>query len=202
MSTASTVATAPRATPAASVRLAQPPASPRTAVVALGSVVMCDDGAGAAALGVLEAGWELPEAVDRLDLGTPGPYFAEYVRGYDALIVMDALRTPGAPGEVKRFDEEELRRTPSGPRLTPHVLDLGEALAALDFEGCRPRRVVAVGVVPERVRAGTELSPVVSGALPVMAALVARELEALGFAAPRRERPEISAPWWEGRATS
>jgi hydrogenase maturation protease len=184
-------AVAPTATPRSA-----PAAASRVAIVALGSVVMGDDGAGAAALAELEAGWELPDAVDRIDLGTPGPYFAEYVRGYDALIVMDALRTPGAPGEVKRFDEEELRRTPSGPRLTPHVLDLGEALAALDFEGCRPRRVVAVGVVPERVRAGTELSPVVRGALPVMAGIVARELEALGFAAPRRACPQAAVSWW------
>jgi hydrogenase maturation protease len=161
---------------------------------------MGDDGAGAAALAELEAGWELPDEVDRIDLGTPGPYFAEYVRGYDALIVMDALRTPGAPGEVKRFDEEELKRTPSGPRLTPHVLDLGEALATLDFEGLRPRRVVAVGVVPERVRAGTELSPAIRAALPVMAGIVVRELEALGFAAPRRERPETVVRWWVSEA--
>lgn len=192
----STTPTAGAAASAAEAAVLAPVAPPRTAVIALGSVVMGDDGAGAAALGVLEAGWELPDAVDRIDLGTPGPYFAEYVRGYDALIVIDALRTPGSPGEVKRFDDEELRRTPSGPRLTPHVLDLGEALAALDFEGCRPRRVVAVGVVPERVRAGTELSPVVSGALPVMAAIVARELEGWGFPVPRREHAEVVAPWW------
>ncbi len=176
--------------------LAAPARLPRTAVIALGSVVMGDDGAGAAALAELEAGWELPEAVDRIDLGTPGPYFAEYVRGYEALIVMDALRTPGAPGQVKRFDEKQLKATPAGPRLTPHVLDLGEALATLDFEGCKPERVVAIGVVPETVRAGTELSPAIRAALPEMAELVARELEALGFDAPRRERPAAPVVWW------
>ena len=91
---------------------------PRTAVVALGSIVMGDDGAGAAVLAELEAGWELPEALDRIDLGTPGPYFAEYVRGYENLVVIDALRSPGAPGSIRTFNESNLARVPAGSRLT------------------------------------------------------------------------------------
>jgi len=157
---------------------------------------MGDDGAGAAVLAALEAGWELPGELDRMDLGTPGPYFAEYVRGYDALIVIDALRTPGPPGTVRTFDENELRDTPSGPRLTPHVLDLGEALAALDFEGARPARVRVVGVVPERVRAGTELSPTIAAAIPAMAEIVAAMLGELGFDVRRRASPVTAPAWW------
>jgi hydrogenase maturation protease len=169
---------------------------PRTAVVALGSVVMGDDGAGAAALAALESGWELPETVDCLDLGTPGPYFAEHVRGYDALVVVDALRTPGEPGTVRTYGESELSLASTGPRLTPHVLDLGEALATLDLEGLRPAIVRVVGVVPERVRAGTELSPRVAAAIPDAAAAIARELAALGLVPERRARPLAPATWW------
>jgi hydrogenase maturation protease len=183
--------------PASAPADALTPAAPlRTAVVALGSIVMGDDGAGAAVLAALEAGWRLPDEVDRMDLGTPGPYFAEYVRGYDALIVIDALRTPGPPGTVRAFDETELRDTPCGQRLTPHVLDLGEALAALDFEGVRPTRVRVVGVVPERVRAGTELSTTVATAVPEMADAVVRTLRDWGFDAPRRAAPAAADRWW------
>jgi len=157
---------------------------------------MGDDGAGAAALSALEAGWELPQEVDRLDLGTPGPYFAELVRGYEALVVIDALRTPGEPGTVRSFTEDELRLVPAGPRLTPHVLDLGEALAALEFEGCRPDHVHVVGVVPERVRAGTELSATVAAAVPVMAERIAAALRELGHAVAPRPEPAVAASWW------
>jgi len=183
--------------PASAPADAVTPAAPlRTAVVALGSIVMGDDGAGAAVLAALEAGWELPAELDRMDLGTPGPYFAEYVRGYDALVVIDALRTPGAPGTVRAFDEHELRDTPCGPRLTPHVLDLGEALATLDFEGLRPARVRVVGVVPQRVRAGTELSPTVAAAVPAMAEAVAGTLRDWGFDVTRRAAPAADVRWW------
>lgn len=183
--------------PASAPADALTPAAPlRTAVVALGSIVMGDDGAGAAVLSALEAGWQLPDELDRMDLGTPGPYFAEYVRGYDALIVLDALRTPGAPGTVRTFDETQLRDTPTGQRLTPHVLDLGEALAALDFEGARPAHVRVVGVVPERVRAGTELSATVAAAIPAMAEAVAAMLGELGFDVRRRAAPAVDHPWW------
>lgn len=169
---------------------------PRTAVVALGSIVMGDDGAGAAALAELEAGWELPPEIDRLDLGTPGPYFAEYVRGYEALVVVDALRCAEAPGTIRTFAEDELNLVPAGPRMTPHVLDLGEALATLEFEGLRPREVRVVGVVPASVRAGTGLSDTVTAAVPRLAAALAEQLRELGFDLRRREKAAVADTWW------
>jgi len=169
---------------------------PRTAVVALGSIVMGDDGAGAAVLAALEAGWDLPRELERLDLGTPGPYFAEYVRDYEQLVVIDALRSPGEPGEVKCFDESTLRAVPAGDRLTPHVLDLGEALARLAFEGRAPAKVRVVGIVPDAVRAGTELSASVRSAVPRAAMAVAGALEDLGIEAVRRARSEEPVTWW------
>lgn len=173
---------------------------PRTAVVALGSIVMGDDGAGAAVLAELEAGWELPEALDRVDLGTPGPYFAEYVRGYENLVIIDALRSPGDPGTIKTFNESTLTRVPAGGRLTPHVLDLGEALAALEFEGAAPKRVRVVGIVPAVVRAGTELSPAVHEAVPQAAEAVVEALQALGWNPVRRAERAPAEAWWSDDA--
>lgn len=171
-------------------------AAPKTAVVALGSVVMGDDGAGAAALEQLAADFELPAGVDLLDLGTPGPYFAEYLRGAEAVVVLDTVRAERAPGEIVVYRGDAARRPPS-PRSSPHSPDLGEALATLAVEGLEPRHVVVIGVVPQRVAAGTALSAAVRDALPAVAALAAAELAALGHAVVPRDRPRPALLWWE-----
>lgn len=182
--------------PAARSGIGAVAAPPATAVVALGSIVMGDDGAGAAALARLEADFELPIGIEVLDLGTPGPYFAEYLRGAEAVVVIDTVRAEGAPGKIVVYRGDAARRPPS-PRSSPHSPDLGEALATLAVEGLEPRHVVVIGVVPERVAAGTALSASVRGALPALAALAAAELAALGHAVVPRDLPRPAHLWWE-----
>jgi hydrogenase maturation protease len=155
---------------------------------------MADDGAGAAALHRLEAGWDLPAGVELLDLGTPGPYFAEYLRGFDAVIVLDALGTKGEPGTVVVYADAELPAGPAGTRLTPHAIDLGAARATLEFEGDAPSRWFAVGVVPARIEAGIGLTPAVEAAIPAMAAAAAAELARLGIAVASRELEAAEGP--------
>jgi hydrogenase maturation protease len=158
---------------------------------------MADDGAGAAALHRLEAGWDLPAGVDVLDLGTPGPYFAEYLRGYGAVVILDALAGEGVPGEIRTYEDDALPFGTAGTRLTPHAIDLGAARATLDFEGDGPARWIAVGIVPQTIEAGTELTPPVQAALHAAAATAAAALERLGHVVPERREATEDAPWWE-----
>jgi len=160
---------------------------------------MDDDGAGAAALVLLDAGWRMPPGVELLDLGTPGPYLAEYLRGYSAVILLDTVRLDAPPGTVRVFRGDELRRHRS-PRLSPHSPDLAEALGVLAVGGDGPRSLVVVGVVPEHVASGTRLSAAVRAALPEMAAAAVAELETLGRTASRRATPAPPAYWWAAPA--
>lgn len=172
--------------------------APRAAVVALGSVVMGDDGAGAAALATLEARYALPAGVEVLDLGTPGPYLAEYLRGYEAVIVLDTVRMPGAPGSLHVLSGEDFRASAS-PRLTPHSPDLGAALADLALRGEPVPEVTVLGVVPGRVAAGTDLSLAVDEAVPFLATLAVAALRDLGHDVPRRPDAPRPAFWWQHR---
>jgi len=158
---------------------------------------MGDDGAGAAALAALEAGWELPVEVERLDLGTPGPYLAELLRGFEAILVFDTIKAAAPPGEVRLIAIDPHKPPPSVQRFTPHTPDLGEALATLAFEDMAPTDVELIGVVPDVVDAGTELSERVQKAVPLMASLAAAELETLGFTIRRRDVAPMPTLWWE-----
>lgn len=169
----------------------------RTAILALGSVLMGDDGIGPALLAWVEAHFELPAEIERVDLGAPGPELADWLAGRDAVVFLDAARLPGArPGEVHRFSWQELATMPRGPQLSPHDPGLGEALLKADFAGEGPGEAAMIGIVPARIALGTELSAEVAAALPAAAAALVAELARLGHAVRRRERPEPIEAFW------
>jgi|CXWL01.1.fsa_nt_gi hydrogenase maturation protease len=170
---------------------------PRAAVVGLGSVVMGDDGAGAAVLAHLTAAWHLPAGVDILDLGTPGPYLAEHLRGYDRLILVDTINCVAPPGTVRTYSGEAVLAAAVAPRLSPHQPNLAEALGQLALEGMAPRSLLVVGVVPELVGAGTELTAAVRSAVPEMVQTILDALREWGLAAFPRTPAVAPDLWWE-----
>jgi len=168
----------------------------RIALVALGGVLEGDDGAGPAALAELSARWLLPPEVEPLDLGTPGPYLAEHLRGYDAVVILDAVRSQLPAGTVVvETDATRIRSAPA--RMSPHDPNLGEALDLLALEGQLPEEVVIVGVVPRRVGLGTELSEEVAASIPILAETAAHQLRRLGATPHLREQPLQADRWWE-----
>jgi hydrogenase maturation protease len=187
-------ATAPTALPLAAPGRGE---GPRCAVFALGSVLMGDDGVGASLLAHLEARWELPPEVTLLDLGTPGPDLADWFAGYQAVVVVDALRLAGAPpGTVRELSRAELAQLPRGPRMSPHDPGIGEALLKAELTGEAPRDLVLVGIVPARAELATTLSPPVAAALEEAEARVIALLERWGVAARKRREPLPVRAFW------
>ena len=62
------------------------------------------------------------------------------------------------------------------PDLSLHELGLLETLALATQLGAAPGEVVIIGIVPESVRSGLEMSPVVAAAVPGVIDLVMKEL--------------------------
>ena len=168
----------------------------RIAVLGLGSVLMGDDGVGPFAVELLDSRWRFPAGVTLLDLGTPGPDLADYLVGLEAALVVDAIRAPGRPGEVRVFRGEEIDLLPNLPRISPHDPNLRQALLTVELAGQKPGEVILVGVIPERVELGTELSAPVRAALPELEAVLLEELRRLGVPPDRRVRERSPRTWW------
>ena len=170
----------------------------RTAILGLGSVLMGDDAAGPHVLRRLEAEYELPPEIEVLDLGTPGPELAHIIEGLDALIVIDTIKAPGEPGDLHVLRREEILAGQGAPdRLSPHDPSLRQALVAASLLGHSPQDVLLIGIVPGDNHLGIGLSPGVRVALWGATALVAAELERLGYEVPRREEQAGDKAWWE-----
>jgi hydrogenase maturation protease len=157
-------------------------------VLGLGNILLGDEGVGVRIVETLADCYDLPPEVETLDGGTSGMDLLNAVAGRDHLIVADAVNLDAEPGSVVRIADDDVQaffRT----RISPHQIGLSDLLAALVLLDEAPARVTIIGVVPEDLGLGTDLSPCATVARGEAAALVAAELRDLGLAvSPRRER--------------
>jgi hydrogenase maturation protease len=181
----------------------------RIGILGLGSVLMGDDALGPYAVELLSSRWRLPPGVSVLDAGTPGPDLVDHLLDLDAAIVVDTVRGPGGAGSpdpagtIRLYRRDEVMALPTSPRTSPHDPDLRQALLTADLAGRAPAEVLLVGVVPERVELGTELSRPVRESLPLVESVVVAELRRLGVEPERRRHPPDAATWtcwWEREA--
>jgi hydrogenase maturation protease len=69
----------------------------RIGVIGIGNVLMGDDAFGPHVIRVLQAGYAFAPGVDVQDMGTPGLDLTAYLAGLDALVLVDTVKSAGAP---------------------------------------------------------------------------------------------------------
>lgn len=120
---------------------------------------MCDDGVGVHAIRLLEE--DRPEGVVLADVGTAVLHCQHLFEEADEVIAIDAVCVGDKAGSIYSFDgiDAELKEHPT-------IHDLGlRALVELIPEESRPN-ITILGVEPEKIEYGMELSKTVSNVLP------------------------------------
>jgi hydrogenase maturation protease len=172
----------------------------RIRVIGLGNVLMRDDAFGPYVVRLIEAFYVLPPDVQVIDVGTPGLDLIPYVCGADVLVIVDTVRTDGAPGDIRVFSTADILADAVQPRLGPHDPGVKEALLTARVAGSAPGEVLLVGVVPETVEPGVELSASVRSSLAPVVGWIVTELTARGAGPRLRATPQRPAIWWERAA--
>ena len=149
-----------------------PEAAPRTVIVGVGNLLMKDEGVGIHAVRRLQE-LDLPEDIEIVDGGT-SPDLVAYVGPGDRLIIVDAARAGGEPGAVYRFRPEDLAHE-AADLASAHQLGVVPNLKLLELAGAAPREVVIIGVEPEEIAPGLELTDTLAARLAVVVDVVLRE---------------------------
>jgi hydrogenase maturation protease len=157
-----------------------------TLVLGVGSPLMGDDGLGLAALEALRSGWTFDPPVELVDGGTWGMMLLPQIEEAKRLLIVDAIRAGGRPGELVELDREALPRG-LGTKLSPHQIDLREVLALADLRGRLPEDSAALGLEPDRVEMDAELSECAAASLPALVDRIIALLRSWGHAAYRTE---------------
>lgn len=146
-------------------------------VLGMGNLLLKDEGIG---VHVAHAVQEMtsPDNVELevIDGGTlpDAPLSFEEV---DKLIVVDAVRAGGEPGAIYRFHPEDIKL--NDRMLTSlHQISLLESLRLMEGFGQKPKPkdVVIIGIEPEDMNLGLELSPKLQQRIPQIIEVVLEEV--------------------------
>lgn len=150
--------------------------TPGIVIVGVGNLLLSDDGAGIHAVRRLRRDARVGSAARIIDGGTVGTNLLAEVCGCEKLLIIDAVDVGLPPGTTIRMDFSGPDRQKIESR-NAHQSGIPGLLDDLRLLGQAPRQVVLVGVQPGAMGWGTELSPEVASALPVVTAEVGRQVD-------------------------
>ena len=135
---------------------------------------MRDERVGIAVLEAL-AGRELPEGVTLRETGTDGYGLVNDIEDAEVAIIVDCADMGQEPGTVRAFGPDEVESTVEDQRLSMHSINLLGVIQLAQQLGYAAR-IRIVGIQPQVVEMGEELSEPVAAAVPRAVELVEKEI--------------------------
>ncbi len=143
-------------------------------VLGIGNILLGDEGIGVRVVEAMHS-IELPDNVDLADGATGGANLVELIANRRKVIVIDAMDAAAPPGTIRRLTPDELAPA-DRIYLSLHELGLLDTLRIARQLNCAPAEVIVIGVQPDIVAPGLELSPTLNNAVPRILEAVREEL--------------------------
>ena len=149
----------------------------KTLVLGIGNDILGDDGVGIHITREAARRINTPDVTVE-ETGAAGLSLLERIRGYDRLIIADAILTENTEvGKIHRLTLKDLAKT--NDSITPHeaalrtTLEIGNSL----FPGEMPKDVVIFAIETHNVEdIGSEMTPAVRAAVPRVVRMIMAEI--------------------------
>lgn len=166
------------------------------AILGIGNVLQRDDGIGIKILAYLDAHYRFPENVELIDGGTCGATLNTAIVDKQWLIIIDALNVPGEPGEIRVLASESFINRPPQTKMSPHQVGFLDLIQLMRMEGTGPEELELIGIIPEILDNGADISPPVDATVKPVAQQVLELLEKRGIIPEERDPPLKPDYWW------
>lgn len=164
---------------------------PRITVLGVGNILFGDEGFGVRVVEKMQERYEFPQEVTLVDGGVLGLNLLGTISVADYLIVVDAIRNRGKPGDIHRLEGDQIPQRILA-KNSLHQVDLLEALTLCQALDKVPKTVI-VGVEPADIETlQVEMTPVIQAKVDEMIDLVLAELDRLNVSYRRRTEDDVS----------
>jgi len=154
-------------------------------ILGIGCILYRDEGFGVRVIEKLQETYEFPENVSLVDGGVLGLNLLSVLSEADYLIVVDAVRNRGNPGDVYRIEGDAIPARIRG-KNSLHQVDFLEALTVCQALDKVPETVI-FGVEPEDIETlSLELTPAIRVRMDEVIDMVLEEVRRLGASYRRR----------------
>lgn len=140
---------------------------------------MQDEGVGVHLVNALSQKYSFEPKIELIDGGTTGtdllPYFAENSH----ILLLDAVNFHKEPGFIGSYENDEIL-TRLNTKLSLHHLGLTDVLSTNKLLGVRPEQTFLLGIQPEQMEVGMELTETVKLRLPRMEEVALQKLAEWG----------------------
>ena len=173
-------------------RLAQPDRnpfddiySPEVMILGIGSILYSDDGFGIRVIEQIERDYEFPDEVLVVDGGVLGINLLGVISKPNHLVVVDAIRNRGNPGDLYRLEGDAIPERIRA-KNSLHQVDFLEALTLCQVFDKVPQTVI-IGVEPQDYETlSLALTPIVHARIEPAIRMVLDELTRLGVSHRRK----------------
>jgi len=148
---------------------------PGIMVLGIGNLLCRDDGVGVRTVMEMRGQGEY-SGVRFIDGGTSPDLISLLDGDVERLIIVDALRAGGRPGDIYHLDllEENIA---DGTATSLHGMGILDSLKLMRQLGQQPPQVTVIGIEPADISHGLHLSPVMEAKLPDVIRAVRTEID-------------------------
>ncbi|HWP97745.1 MAG TPA: HyaD/HybD family hydrogenase maturation endopeptidase [Syntrophomonadaceae bacterium] len=147
-------------------------------ILGLGNPLFQDEGLGIHVIHQLLKE-DIAQQAELVDGGTDALALLGVVEEAETLIIIDAINSGHDPGTLQVLKGEEIPLLLSS-KISPHQIGFQEVLALANLRGKSPSRIILIGVQPESLDWGTELTPRVAQTIPRIRNMIHELLFSIG----------------------
>jgi hydrogenase maturation protease len=159
----------------------------KIAVLGLGNILLQDEGAGVHAIETLRKDFAFPKNIQLVDGGTIGLDLLSFIEGMDKILIIDAVNIKKKPGTIVIVDDENIPSLISA-KLSVHEIAFPDVLSVLRLLGTKPARMTLIGIQPESIDAGFNMSEAVNKNFGRLVNTVIEKLNEWGVQVKRTKR--------------
>jgi len=156
-------------------------------ILGIGNTLLKDEGIGIHLLNYVKQNnphWPLDEQIEMLDGGTLSFDLLSNIQAEQDLLVLDAINLSQPPGTVYCFQDEAIDEFLAKPGKSVHEVSLQDLFDMSRLIDQLPHRRALIGIQPDIIDWGSDLTPKVEQALPLAQIQINQILQQWGVISP------------------